>query len=385
MSAMDWKQANVRIDNASHALMASCTNFFAFLKTLGVEKKHFSAPAENMSFLSKSGENFEFKFPTEGFNGIFGTFLNLPKIDGFGIFGTLFFLAKIKLGFAKAYEDETVAQYLDRMNISEVETKMLWEPFCVSVQNTDISEASAKMFRISIRETLLKGAKQSALILNKTPLSDIVWPRAKYFIEACRGRVHLSASVSDLEFSGKKISGFRINGELKNGYDFYALALPHKMLASLLPPCPLLDNIAQLKNSPILNIYFSTAKKLFKGDFAGLSDSPIHWIFDRNCEAQIEGLNLYSLTISSFNGEFSPSGIKDLVKLELEKFFGEFDIVHFLPTLFKDATIISTPKNEALRPKPCGHFENAAILGDWTDCALPATIENAVKCSSFIP
>ena len=385
VAALEWKRADVRIDNASHALMSSCSHFFELLDTLGVGGEDFFKPAERMQFLFKSGKIFEYKFPLEknAWEKLFYNIFELPNIEGFDKYANLKFLLKLRLGFGEASENETVSEYLERHDLGEVAVKLLWEPFCLAVQNTPIAKASAKMFRICIAETLLKGADKSALILNKKPIADILWPRAKYYLEACGGKVHLSTPITAINVEGKKVKSFTAGDIERDGYDYHAIALPHAALEKLLPECELKKTLAGIKDSPILNIYFSTKRKLFDGEFLGFADSSLHWIFNRTASAESGGLYFYSITVSAFEGDFDVQSIRDSIAKELKEYFGEFEFEDFLPGLFKTATIVSDCQTEALRPAAEGHFENASLVGDWVGCGLPATLENAVKSANF--
>ncbi len=386
VSAYDWKQAGVRIDNASHAMMNCCDNFFKFLKILGVEKNGFLPPLKDMQFVGENKERFAFKFPQkgDGFFKSFGNVMRFPKVEGFKVFSNILFLLKLKLGFAKAYENETVAAYLARQNLGSVATSILWEPFCVSVQNTPIEEASADMFQKSIKATLLRGAQKSALLINTTPISDMFAQRAKLYIESCLGQVYLSSPVKALHFEGKKCLGVSVNDAQVSDFDLAVFALPHKTLGALLPECELKKSAEGIKDSPILNIYFGTKTKLFEGSVLGLVGSSFHWIFDRTDTVNLEdGIHFYSITVSAYNGDFSAPAIKEIVAAELEKYFGKIEFEVFLPSLFKDATMLSTCLGEGLRPECDGHFSNVKIVGDWVGKSLPATIENAVKSALF--
>ena len=362
-----------RQDNGGHAIMGCYKNFLEFVDLIGARAGAFKAPCESMKFLNRDGTSFTYGFPQ---NGSKFSILKLPKIEGFGVWANLKMLAKIKLGLGGAQKGETVAEYLARCGISDAARDLLWAPCCVSVQNTDINIASADMFVKSISKSLLKGARKSALIVNKIPLIDIVYKNAKAYIEACGGSVNLSSRVDGLEVEGGKINGFEACGKKFGGYDFYVLALSKKALAALLPECPLKSAAEQIESSAILNVYFSTPKKLFDEDFVALANSQIHWVFDR--AKGDSGKRVYSITISAFDGDFYPEEIKKSVWFELEKYFGKIEILDFLPSVFSDATILSTCKNESLRPKPRGHFSNAIVCGDWIDGGgLPCTIECA--------
>ncbi|MBR4597271.1 MAG: squalene/phytoene synthase family protein [Opitutales bacterium] len=371
-----------RLDNGGHAIMGCYENFLSFLDLIGARRGAFKKPCESMKFLNPDGTSFSYDFPSS--RSRFSIF-KLPKIEGFGVFSNLLMLAKIKLGLAKALEGETVAEYLSRQNISDEAKSLLWNPFCVSVQNTDPNLACADMFVKSISKSLLKGCRKSALVVNKIPLAEIVCKNAKAYIEACGGSVNLSSRAEAVEIENGAVKSFSVGGKKIGGYDFYVLAFGKKAAAAILPDCPLKAAALQIESSPILNAYFSTNKKLFEGDFVALANSQIHWVFDRTESAAQK--YVYSLTISAFDGEFSPAEIKKSIWFELEKYFGKFEIIDFLPSLFRDATILSTCKNERLRPKSRGHFSNAIACGDWIDGGgLPCTIECAsatAKISEF--
>lgn len=362
-----------RLDNGGHAVMGCYKNFFGFLDLIGAKNGSFKKPCERMRFLNPDGTSFCYEFPQNGSR--FSVF-KIPRIKGFKTLRNISMLLKIKFGLGRAMKGETVSEYLDRQRVGEMAKNLLWHPFCVSVQNTDISAASADMFVKSIKKSLLKGVRKSALILNEIPLADIVFKNSKLYIEACGGSVNLSSRVSKINYGGGDVKSFEIGSETKGGYDFYVLALGRKQLAGLLPECPLKDAANAIESSPILNVYFSTSQKLFDEDFVALANSQIHWVFDRTKSGGKK--RVYSITVSAFDGDFNPSAIRESVQSELEKYFGKIEICDFLPSLFKDATILSTSVAEALRPSPNGHFSNAVVCGDWLEAGgLPCTMESA--------
>lgn len=387
VGAMDLKSEGLHLDNGSHAVMNCYESYLNLLKTLGTFDSSFYPPADKIVFVKPGGESFSYDFCASGggVSSLLGNIFKFPKIEGFSVGKNLAMLFKIKMSMAEAFEGETVSEYLARQSVGDVAKRLLWEPFCVSVQNTDCDEASAKMFVESIKKSLLRGVGMSALLINKVPFADTFWPRAKYYLEACGGSVNLASAVSKINVEGSRIVSFEAGGRLFDSYDYVVLALPRKMLASLLDGESSLKKAAEgIEDSPILNIYFTTEKKLFDSPFVALAESPLHWVFDRTESSKIGGgKRLYSIVVSAFSGDFNPQNLREKVLEELKKYFGEFEIESFVPSLFKDATILSTCKAEALRPQPLGHFENAAIVGDWVNTGLPCTMESAAKSAEL--
>lgn len=387
VAAMDLKQLAIRLDNGSHAVMNCYESYLKFLDTLGAREDSFYPPAEKIVFLNADGTRFSYDFRINGagISALLGNIFKFPKIEGFCAGKNLAMLARIKIGMAEAFKGETVGEYLERQKVGEVAKNLLWEPFCVSVQNTDCDEASAQMFVQSVKKSLLRGTKMSALLINKRPFADTFWPLAKYYIESCAGSVKLSQSVEKINVKDSKIVSFEAGNKLYDDYDYIVLALPKKMISTLLKEdCDLKKSALAIKDSAILNVYFTSKKKLFEEDFAALANSPIHWVFDRTRDLQLpEDRHLYSVTISAFTGDINVQNLRENIKKELEKYFGEFEMQDFVPSLFRNATILSSCIAEESRPESFGHFENAALVGDWVNTGLPCTMESAAKSAEL--
>lgn len=385
--AMDLKSEGLHLDNGSHVVMNCYDSFLNLLKILGTADTSFYPPAEKIVFVKPGGESFSYDFCASGggFPSLLGNIFKFPKIEGFSVGKNLSMLFKIKMGMAEAFEGETVNEYLARQGVGDVSKRLLWEPFCVSVQNTDCEEASAMMFVESIKKSLLRGAGMSSLLINKIPFADTFWPRAKYYLEACGGSVNLASAVTKINVEGARVASFEAGGKVFDSYDYVVFALPRKMLSSLLESESGLKKAADsIADSPILNVYFTTKKRLFEEPFAALAESPLHWIFDRTESSKIGGgRRLYSIVVSAFSGDFNPQNLREKVLGELKKYFGDFEIETFVPSLFKDATMLSTCKGESARPASFGHFENAAVVGDWVDTGLPCTMESAARSAEL--
>lgn len=383
VSMIDWNQSGVFVDNSSHVVMDCYENFLSIIDDLGFDKNEVFERAERIEFIKQGGESFYCEFPKRGgfWNAFGGGIFKFPKIEGFKVKENLAMLAKVKFSLQDIVEGETVEDFLDKNNVGDVARNMLWEPFCLAVQNTSISEADAKMFAVSLQKSLLRGVGKSSLLVNKIPYAQML-ERAKYFIEACGGSVKLSSSVEALEIEDGRVKSFSCAGEKFANFDFVGIALPRKKLVSLLEDCPLKKAASSISDSAILNIYFSTKTKLFDGRFVALAQSPLHWIFDKTPENFEDG-HLYAITVSAFEGSMDVKTLADEIKRELEKYFGDFEYTSFKPSIFKDATIRSTAFCEKFRPKPSGHFENALIVGDWLNTELPCTMESASSCIPY--
>lgn len=380
-SSIEWNQSGLRLDNSSHAAMGCYENFLKVVGLLGFEQGEVFRRADKIEFKTRGGGGFSYGFSEK--RGLFGGgFMKIPKIEGFNFKENLLMLFKIKLSLCEFSKGESVEDFLEKNGVGDAAKTLLWEPFCLATLNTPISVADANMFAATVKKSLLRGVKKSALLINKIPYADVLG-RAALYLEAVGGSVKTSSPVEALEAEGGTLKSFTSGGEKISNFDLACIALPRKMLASLLPDCPLKKSAAAISDSAILSAYFTSPKKLFEGDFAALGNSPIHWIFDRT-PGSMEGSRLYSITVSAFDSDFDPAALKTAAHKELEAYFGEFEMSDFKPSLFRSATILSTPLAESSRPPASGFFKNAYIAGDWVNTGLPCTMESAAA-SAKVP
>ena len=382
-AAINWLGA--RLDNASHALMGCYSNFFGVLRLLGNSGRDFFAPVESMDFVSKGGA-FRVDFPPS----------DAPKIEKF--FGFLKYfrlpamrsprncalLLRIKFGGAKAREGEGALDYLRRMKIPKPAIEAFWSPFCVSALNTPLDGASAVLMRLTLRESILKGAEAGRLYLSRRPIADALLPAAENFLRACGSRALFSEAVEKIEFENGLARAVVSEKGGRREFDWIVCAANPRSASKLLGGFPGTENaFARLRENPILNVYFCTRRKLLDSEYACLLGSRLHWIFDHTQKFSEGGEFLYAVTVSANEQTFSKGEIGEFLRSELSEFFGDFEITRLLPMEFANATISADCSTEAARPD-CAFLgiKNLRVIGDWTRTGLPATIESAAKSAA---
>ena len=382
-ASINWLGA--RLDNASHALMGCYSNFFGVLRLLGNSGRDFFAPVESMDFVSKGGA-FRVDFPPS----------DAPKIEKF--FGFLKYfrlpamrsprncalLLRIKFGGAKAREGEGALDYLRRMKIPKPAIEAFWSPFCVSALNTPLDGASAALMRLTLRESILKGAEAGRLYLPRRPIADALLPAAENFLRACGSRALFSEAVEKIEFENGLARAVVSEKGGRREFDWIVCAANPRSASKLLGGFPGAESaFACLRENPILNVYFCTRKKLLDSEYACLLGSRLHWIFDHTQKFSEGGEFLYAVTVSANEQTFSKGEIGEFLRSELSEFFGDFEITRLLPMEFANATISADCSTEGARPD-CAFLgiENLRVIGDWTRTGLPATIESAAKSAA---
>lgn len=380
-AAIMW--AGARLDNASHALMGCYWNFFGLVREVGNNPEDYFSPIKRMDFLYKNRrETVNF---TNGGDSLFAGTLGFLKYAGLSAMrsaANVFLLLRMKCGCARALENETAADYLKRMGIGDRAIETFWSPFCVSALNTPIDSASAGVLRETLLKSVLKDADAGRLYVPTRPIWDSVFPKAGLLIEACGGALRFGEAVESVEFSGSRAKGILLKNGGREEFDWVVCAVPPRACGKILNALPAaVELCAKMRENPIVNVYFTTRKKLTDADCACLVDSELHWIFDHTRKLGGEsGLFLYGVTVSDKALKKGKQEAAEFVRGELSAFFGQFEIVDIAPMTFESATPSADCKTERARPgSDAFGCENLRVVGDWTATGLPSTLESAAK------
>lgn len=383
-SAIDWNGA--RLDNGSHAVMGCYQNFFGFLKLIGVSAHDAFERAKEMDFSFPGGKKFrvEFPRPDDGPVKKFFAFLRYLKVPGLGKAANVILLAKLKLGLGEPKGGQTALEYLKESGIDGESIKVFWEPFCVSALNTTCAGASAKLMVSTLRKSVLSGGESGILYFPETAVIDAFIPRAVTYLESVGAEICLSDRVEEIEIKNGRFESIKTAKRGRVEFRNCVSALPAKVFANMLPEASALRaEIGDIKSTDIINVYFTTNRKLTDGDYACLVGSKLHWIFDhtrKSKECEKDGTYLYGATISDAKIPFEAENIRKSLRVELTGIFGRCEIIRALPSLYRGATISGDCASEKARPddSQCG-VENLHICGDWVQTGLPCTMESAAK------
>jgi zeta-carotene desaturase len=238
----------------------------------------------------------------------------------------------------------------------------------------------------TLRRSLFGARGDSAIFFSRVGLSDLFRPEAENFLRATGGSIHYGAQVGKLHFENERVRAETAKGEPIVA-DYYVSALPAAALRGLLPETsPLRTQLAAIQPAGILNIHLLCDRRLFDAPFAGLLDSPFHWVFDRSDHLPPERQGqefLYAVTMSAAGEAWLARRSEDIltaVRAELARFFPAARDAKFLRELViktKDATFAARPDAEPARPGPRTSWKNFLLAGDWTATKLPATLEGA--------
>jgi hypothetical protein len=146
----------------------------------------------------------------------------------------------------------TVREWLDSLGQSERIQRRFWGPMALATLNEAPEVASADMFARVIELGFMRTKRDSAMVISRVGLSDLYTRQARDFIEGRGGEVRLNA--------------------------YFALRrmLPTEV-ASAHFPC-----LDRFKSAPIVSINLWYDEPVTDLEFAGLLDSPIEWVFNKN-------------------------------------------------------------------------------------------------------
>jgi squalene-associated FAD-dependent desaturase len=310
----------------------------------------------------------------------------------------------------------TVREWLDSLGQSERIQRRFWGPMALATLNEAPEVASADMFARVIELGFMRTKRDSAMVVSRVGLSDLYTQQARSFIEDRGGEIRLNADVARIEFArndsarndsarndsarndsgGYAAAGVTLRTGERIEADVVISAVPYFALRRMLTAevasahFPYLD---RFKSAPIVSINLWYDEPFTDLEFAGLLDSPIEWVFNKNAinrgggqgaESERAGRQHLALVISGAH-EAAGRPKEELIALadaEIKRFFPaarRLRPFHAFVVREYDATISHTVGTARLRPSSRTRFDNFFLAGDWTATGLPATIEGAVQ------
>ncbi|MGQ9818327.1 MAG: hydroxysqualene dehydroxylase [Candidatus Kapaibacteriales bacterium] len=384
-------QTKSTIDNGQHLLSGAYTNFLELLDFLGTKEKLYYQNGLEVPFLSQNGKLYRFKVSKKGSKNSFInallSFRILPFVSRLKI---LRLLAKIEKISLKSLNGVSLRDFLKLNNQDDNSINYFWLPLALAVMNNSLENIPSSVFLQTFQTGFYNDLRNSYLIFPKVGLSELLSPY--YSIAESNNSVHLllNQRVKRIEHKNSHFGLILNDGEIIYCQTLF-LCIPPNHLSFIIPQewknlryFKFLDLVSF---NPIVSSYFWFTEEILDEYFCALSGSEIHWMFNRN---KIEGIStnpfyLYAFTTS--NGwsllKINESNIVELVLSELGLRLGNKIPQPFHYRIFKDkfATVNINSGFEDMRPIQLTPIPRLFIAGDWTQTALPATIESACRSS----
>jgi hydroxysqualene dehydroxylase len=374
-SFKDQKTSDV-VDNGQHILMGCYYDTLDFIRLINAHDNFTFQTRLNVLFIKENYNLFPLKsknffYPFNLLTGL----LNYKAISFNERLKLLKFFAKLYFYPDNLLSKITIQQWLVLENQDKNIVKSFWEILAVGALNTNIKNASAKVFSDILKRIFFRGSRASVIILPKTGLTEAFCENSKEFIESRKGTISTLETVDELKISGEKVLSIKTNKREITDFNYVISTVPYFNLKNIINSDNLFSNDLNFEYSTIIGIHLWLKENKLEEEFYGLIDSSIHWVFNH-------GSHL-TLVISDAN-ELAEIPKEDLFKMaagELKKYFNISGEEISSYKIIKEKRSTFVPSNEILNKRPNSQtpYNNFFIAGDWTNTGLPSTIESAVK------
>src|SRR5581483_877362 len=207
-------------------------------------------------------------------------------------------------------------------------------------------------------------------------------------LSAAGATIRLGDSATLLRLDAHRVTGAALSSGEQLSADFYVAAMPHHTLGAMLPERAVtrfsyFQQIGGLQDVPAVAVTLhldSTAPPPRLLLHQPAPDNPFQWSI---VAPQTDGRATLTCVAA---GAGAPLGDPDDVLIDRAA-----RLARLIGAPIQDAKIVATqvaridraylalpPGSAALRPIQSSPFTNLFVAGDWTDTALPATLESAV-------
>ncbi len=249
--------------------------------------------------------------------------------------------------------------------------RRLVEPLILAALNIDPPQGSARLAAAVIRETLAAGGRACRPLIAREGLGATLIEPALAILRQRGATVHLHHQLRALRFAAECVEALDFGGAavVVAADDAVILAVPPYAAATLVGG---LDVPTEFR--AIVNAHFRIDAPADEPLILGVLNGTVQWIF------AFPGR--LSVTISGGDR------LLDTPREELARaIWSEVASVTGLPAALppwqivreRRATFAATPAQDARRPGARTTWRNLVLAGDWTDTALPATIEGAIR------
>lgn len=285
----------------------------------------------------------------------------------------------------------TVADWLRTQGQTSTLCTWLWNPLAIAALNQRPDAAAARPFVRVLAELFAPDPLAASIGLAAVPLEELCGPPATRFIEAKGGAVIVRTAGKIVVDDREQLVGVRAGDTLIRATQVIS-SVPWHALSRLWdsasgPPRALADVIARadaMRGSPIVtaNLWFDApVHDVLGAPFVGLTDGPMHWIFDKSRIVGDEAAHV--AVVASGADDIARLGNDEIVQLAI------LHMTRSLPALrdrrVRHSVVVREPRatfslapGEPARPATRTPLDGFFLAGDWTDTGLPGTIEGAV-------
>ena len=375
-SFLDEKSGD-EIDNGQHLLLGCyyetidyiqlirSTHLFQFQNKLEI---NFAVRNKIKSQLSAT----ELPYPLSLFFGL----LNYDALSIPDKIKIILLIAKLPFMESNGYLSVSVEDWLMEENQSRRCIKSFWGIIAVGALNSELKDASAKIFIDILKVIFLKGSEASAMIIPKVGLSKAFIEPAIKYLDEYGSEVVVNEKLVSIDCEGTKVLTVTTDKRMLEDIDAIILTIPPVSLNRIGGIASIIgDDKIEISTSSILTFHLWLKENKLKKPFYAFIDSSLHWVFNHGYYITTVTSSADSLINKSQDELFS------IISSELFSYLGidTNDILHYKMIKEKRATFVPNKENLMKRASVKTKMENVFLAGDWTNTGLPATIEGAIK------
>ncbi len=260
----------------------------------------------------------------------------------------------------------------------------LWEPLCIAALNTPIATASAQIFLNVIRLTFATNARDSDLLLPRVDLSTLFPDAAAAYVTDRGGRIRSGTTVGGVFDTKDEVV-------VNAGYtdERFAAAVvavgPHQLErlltanAEASAVAQALAQVAAFTFEPITTAYLKYPATLgLASPMLKLDGAPGQWLFSRELLDGPAGLASVVISTEATGAKIAHETLATEIDAQLRRLLPKLPAPDWTQVIAeRRATYACTPALR--RPSPGGLTPRLFLAGDYTEAALPATLEAAMR------
>jgi len=388
------------VDNCQHVTLGCCTNLEDFYRRVGSENK--IKFFDRLLFLDPEGRKGTMQagmLPAPfHMTGSFAAFAPLSLRDKISIGRAMLSIlwAKGKTADLEEAGGISMLEWLRRRNQTPRAIERFWRVVLVSALDEELNRTDARFGVDVFWKAFLSNRTGYRMGVPVVPLADL-YAGSTAEIEKRGGEVTLRSPVRALQLEGGTLGGLKFDGERVETADAYVFAVPHTVIAELIPESvkqndATFRSLERIKDAPITGVHLWFDRKVTDEPFITLLDTTTQWIFNKtqlygDAAVKAEGApgGQYLQLVISASYDLLQKQRQEIIDLCLKEVRQALPLAReaqlVKATVIKEvaATFSPEPGVDRWRPKQQTSVGGLFLAGDWTDTGWPATMEGAVR------
>jgi len=380
------------VDNGQHVLLGCYRETFAFLRDINAADNVTLQRQLAVAMIDRGGRRSRLICPSlpSPLDVIAGVFEwdALSWRDRFSILGMVKPLTiarrEVRVADGAAFPllaaspGETVENWLIRNGQTAGIREMLWDPLALAALNQPATTAAAPVFARVLGEMFSGEPQAASIALPVKPLHLTYAEPARAFIESHGGVVRTGAQAT-VAVDREAVVAVEALGERWTPAHVI-VAVPWFAFADIFPDGPpplqaIVERARAMVASPIVTVDLWFDRAVLDEPFIGLPGRAMQWVFNRSSYVSLVSSGAEAL-FRKTNDELVTVAHTEL--LEAVPDARRARLIHSAVIREPRATFSLAP-GQPPRPAAETGVRGLWLAGDWTDTALPATIESAVR------